>query len=106
MAVMTAPAPQQQSSSRKRQLAKSDVRASNGVVASTRPRPRGRPKGSGGGKRSQATDAVSDFVRTIEPKRLLEHAEEIQVRRATEPGRTARLNVPLLCAASLAAPPR
>lgn len=84
MAVMTAPAPQQQSSSRKRQLAKSDVRASNGVVASTRPRPRGRPKGSGGGKRSQATDAVSDFVRTIEPKRLLEHAEEIQLARAIQ----------------------
>ena len=73
------------------------MRASMGVVTPTKPRGRGRPKGSGGrgsppkaraggggGKRSQATDAVSDFVRTIEPKRLLEHAEEIQLARAIQ----------------------
>jgi RNA polymerase sigma factor (sigma-70 family) len=91
MAVMTAPPPQQQ------HLGAADVRASMGVVTPTKPRGRGRPKGSGGrgsppkaraggggGKRSQATDAVSDFVRTIEPKRLLEHAEEIQLARAIQ----------------------
>ena len=67
-------------------------------------RPRGRPKGSGrgrgrggsgrgsgrkgtgkaGGERSKAANAVSDFVRTIEPKRLLQHAEEIQLARAIQ----------------------
>ena len=39
----------------------------------------GRNRRRSSNKRSSASDALSSFVRTIEPKRLLEHAEEIQL---------------------------